>query len=149
MTSNVGARQASEIGGGLGFVDDTEDKKKNIIDKSIRSQFNPEFINRIDKIIHFNPLTDENLKKISEIELNKVCDRVKENGVTINYDESVVEYVYAEAIKQKEYGARPIMRIIQDSISDKVVDYVLLSNDENKQFNVSAKDNEEIVVNRE
>jgi ATP-dependent Clp protease ATP-binding subunit ClpA len=132
----------------LGFFDETEDKKKSIIDKSIRSQFNPEFINRIDKIIHFNPLTDENLKKISEIELDKVCDRVKENGVTINYDESVVEYVYAEAIKQKEYGARPIMRIIQDSISDKVVDYVLLSNDENKQFNVSAKDNEEIVVNR-
>jgi ATP-dependent Clp protease ATP-binding subunit ClpC len=148
MTSNVGARQAAEIGGGLGFVDDTEDKKKSIIDKSIKSQFNPEFINRIDKIIHFNALTDDNLKKISEIELKKVCDRVKENGIEINYDNSVVEFVYAEAIKQKEYGARPIMRIIQDKISDEIVDYVLLSNDDNKKFNISLQDNEKIVVSR-
>lgn len=144
MTSNVGARQASERGNGIGFITNAEQNKRSIIEKSLKSKFNPEFLNRIDKIIHFNALTDENIHSIVDLELNKLCDRVKENGINLKYDEKVVEYVYNQAIEQKEYGARPIMRIIQDSVSDKVVDLVLASNKHESTYIVSVNENNEV-----
>lgn len=146
MTSNVGAKQASELGNGIGFSDNSDCRRKSIIEKSLRSKFNPEFINRIDKIIYFNSLTDDNIKDIVKLELEKLRKRVRENGVIINYDSSVVDYVYKKAIHEKEYGARPIMRIIQNDISDKAVDMVLESDDSEKSFNVSVNDEEEVVV---
>ena len=146
MTSNIGARQASEVGAGLGFINNSEATKKSIVEKAIKNKFNPEFINRIDKIIHFNSLTEENLKTISKIELDRVCKRVKENGITIEYSDDVIDYVYERAIVDKEYGARPIMRIIQDNISDKVVDLVLSTNKKKNKYNVSVNSNSEIVV---
>lgn len=146
MTSNIGARQASEVGAGLGFINNSEATKKSIVEKAIKNKFNPEFINRIDKIIHFNSLTEENLKTISKIELDRVCKRVKENGITIEYSDDVIDYVYERAIVDKEYGARPIMRIIQDNISDKVVDLVLSTNKKKNKYNVSVNSNGEIVV---
>lgn len=146
MTSNVGARKASELGSGIGFVKNEEINKRSIIEKSLKSKFNPEFLNRIDKIVHFNSLTDENLHTITIMELDKLCNRVKENDIILEYDKKVVEYVYNEAIKQKEYGARPIMRIIQDNISDKVVDLVLSSDKGENVFKVSVNKNNEIIA---
>jgi ATP-dependent Clp protease ATP-binding subunit ClpA len=90
-------------------------------------------------------LSNENLKEISRIELNKVVDRVKENGVNITYNDDVIDYIYQKAIKQKEYGARPIIRIIQDNISDKIVDYVLSSENQDVIYNVNVE-NQEIAV---
>lgn len=148
MTSNVGARQSAEYGNGIGFqVNSNDDVKKSIVEKSLKSKFNPEFLNRIDKIIHFNSLTDENLKEISKIELNKLIDRVKENHVILECDNSVVDYIYKKAILQKEYGARPIMRIIQDNISDKVVDYVLASESKENKYKVKVE-NDEVEVEK-
>jgi len=146
MTSNVGAKQASERGGGIGFTTDTESNKRSIIEKSLKSKFNPEFLNRIDKIIHFNALTDENLHTIVGMELDKLCRRVKENGITLKYDDKVVDFVYKQAISQKEYGARPIMRIIQDDVSDKVVDLVLSSEKTTGSYKVTVDENNNIVA---
>ena len=146
MTSNVGARQANERGGGIGFTTNVEQNKRSIIEKSLKSKFNPEFLNRIDKIIHFNALTDDNIHTIVGKELDKLCERVKENNINLKYDDKVVEYVYKQAIEQKEYGARPIMRIIQDSISDKVVDLVLASNKHHSNYSVTVDDNNEVVA---
>ena len=146
MTSNVGARQASEVGAGLGFINNSEATKKSIVEKAIKNKFNPEFINRIDKIIHFNYLSEDNLKTISKIELDRVCKRVKENGVSIEYTDDVINYIYERAIVDKEYGARPIMRIIQDNISDKVVDLVLSTNKKKNKYKVSVDENGEIVA---
>ena len=148
MTSNVGAKQASEMGNSVGFADNKDDRKKSIVEKSLRNKFNPEFLNRIDKIIHFNSLTDENLKDITKLELNKLYKRVKENGVILDYDDSVVDYVYRKATNEKEYGARPIMRIIQDDISDKAVDMVLESDRKENEFKVEIDKNNEVVVSR-
>ena len=145
MTSNVGAKQASELGKNVGFEDDSEQARKAIVERSLKNKFNPEFLNRIDKIIHLNSLSNENLKEISRIELNKVVDRVKENGVNITYNDDVIDYIYQKAIKQKEYGARPIIRIIQDNISDKIVDYVLSSENQDVIYNVNVE-NQEIAV---
>lgn len=148
MTSNVGAKQASELGNGVGFQSNEEENKKAIIEKSLKNKFNPEFLNRIDKIIHFNSLTDENIKAITALELEKLTNRVKENGVNLTYNSDVVDYVFKKAILEKEYGARPVMRIIQDNISDKIVDMVLESDNNQNSFDISIDKYDEVTVKR-
>jgi len=145
MTSNVGARAASERGGGIGFTTNVEQNKRSIIEKSLKSKFNPEFLNRIDKIIHFNTLTDDNLRVIVGKELDKLCERVKENGITIHYDDKVVGFIHKQAVQQKEYGARPIMRIIQDTVSDKLVNLVL-ENEKNVEFSLTVGEDGDLSV---
>ena len=76
MTSNIGARKASELGNGLGFVSNEDTNKKSIIDKELKRKFTPEFINRIDQIVYFNSLTDDNLKNIVKLEINKFNNRL-------------------------------------------------------------------------
>ena len=148
MTSNVGAKQASELGNGVGFQNNEEENKKAIIEKSLKNKFNPEFLNRIDKIIHFNSLTDENIKAITALELDKLTNRVKENGVNLTYNSDVVDYVFKKAIREKEYGARPVMRIIQDNISDKIVDMVLESDSNQNSFDISIDKYNDVTVKR-
>ena len=146
MTSNVGAKQAAERGNNVGFVNNSADLQKLIIERSMKDKFNPEFLNRIDKVLFLNPLSDENLRAICKIELDKVVNRVKEEGVNINYSEDVIDYIYKKAIKQKEFGARPIMRIIQDCVSDKIVDFVLASDNKDTTYDVDVAE-QEINVN--
>ena len=148
MTSNIGAKQASEMGNGVGFQSNVEENKKSIIEKSLKNKFNPEFLNRIDNIIHFNALTDDNIKVITRLELDKLRNRVKENGVNLTFGSDVIDYVFKKAIQEKEYGARPIMRIIQDNISDRVVDLVLESENKQNSFDISINKNGEVIVER-
>lgn len=148
MTSNIGAKQASEIGNGVGFQSNVEENKKSIIEKSLKNKFNPEFLNRIDNIIHFNALTDDNIKVITRLELNKLRNRVKENGVNLTFGSDVIDYIFKKAIQEKEYGARPIMRIIQDNISDRVVDLVLESENKQNSFDISINKDDEVIVDR-
>lgn len=148
MTSNIGAKQASEMGNGVGFQSNVEENKKSIIEKSLKNKFNPEFLNRIDNIIHFNALTDDNIKVITRLELNKLRNRVKENGVNLTFGSDVIDYVFKKAIQEKEYGARPIMRIIQDNISDRVVDLVLESENKQNSFYISINKDDEVIVER-
>ena len=146
MTSNVGAKQAAERGNNVGFVNNSADLQRSIVEKSMKDKFNPEFLNRIDKVLFLNPLSDENLRAICKIELDKVVNRVKEEGVNITYNEDVIDYIYKKAIEQKEYGARPIMRIIQDCVSDKIVDFVLASDNKDTIYDVDVAE-QEINVN--
>lgn len=146
MTSNVGAKQAAERGNNVGFVNNSADLQRSIVERSMKDKFNPEFLNRIDKILFLNPLSDENLRAICKIELDKVVNRVKEEGVNITYNEDVIDYIYKKAIEQKEYGARPIMRIIQDCVSDKIVDFVLASDNKDTIYDVDVAE-QEINVN--
>ena len=148
MTSNIGAKQASEMGNGVGFQSNVEENKKSIIEKSLKNKFNPEFLNRIDNIIHFNALTDDNIKVITRLELDKLRNRVKENGVNLTFGSDVIDYVFKKAIQEKEYGARPIMRIIQDNISDRVVDLVLESENKQNSFDISINKDGEVIVER-
>ena len=146
MTSNVGAKQAAERGNNVGFVNNSADLQRSIVERSMKDKFNPEFLNRIDKVLFLNPLSDENLRAICKIELDKVVNRVKEEGVNITYNEDVIDYIYKKAIEQKEYGARPIMRIIQDCVSDKIVDFVLASDNKDTIYDVDVAE-QEINVN--
>ena len=146
ITSNIGAKQASEMGKGLGFVTDESSNKKSIIEKSLKQTFTPEFINRIDQIVYFNSLSEDNLKEIVKLEINKFIKRLNELNYNLTYTEEVVEHLHSFAIKQKEYGARPIIRLIQDKIEDQITDLMLKNEYEENYTFVATYENEGIVI---
>ena len=125
MTSNIGAKTAAEFGKGLGFTSDEVGNKKAILDKELKKKFAPEFLNRLDEVIYFNNLTDDNLKEIIKLELGKLNEKLSELKFELQYDDSVVNFIHSEAVKQKEYGARPIIRLIQNNIEDAITDLML------------------------
>lgn len=146
MTSNIGARKAAELGNGLGFVSNEENNKKSIIDKELKKKFTPEFLNRLDQIVYFNALTDDNLKNIVKLEINKFNNRLNNIEYNISYTDEVVDYLHAEAIKNKEFGARPIIRLIQNNIEDKITE-LMLENDYKPNYTFSAScESGEIVI---
>lgn len=129
MTSNIGAKKVSDFGGGVGFTDESNQEKvrDTIIKKSLKQQFAPEFLNRIDDIIVFNKLDDKSLKKIVQLEVQSLLSRLSENSYNITFDKSV----YDEILKrnsEEEYGARPIKRIIQNLCEDFISDEILMGN---------------------
>lgn len=147
MTSNIGARQASELGNGVGFSSDKSANQKAIIEKTLKRNFAPEFLNRIDKIIQFNELTDDNLKDIIKLEINKLNEKLKELSFTFEYNDDVLNYLHKKAIDQKEYGARPIIRLIQENIEDLLTDMILDNDyDNGHEFNASIVDNKIYIV---
>ena len=146
MTSNIGARKASELGNGLGFVSNENMNKKSIIDKELKKKFTPEFINRIDQIVYFNNLTDDNLKNIVKLEINKFNNRLNNIEYNIEYTDDVVNYIHAEAIKKKELGARPIIRLIQTNIEDKITELMLTNDYKPKYVFHASCESDEIVI---
>lgn len=141
MTSNVGAKKAAELGSGLGFISNENENKKNIIEKELKKTFKPEFINRIDKIVYFNSLTDENLKDIVNLELQQLNNRMNEINYSIQYDDDTIDFIHKLSIKDKEYGARPIKRLIQTHVEDAITDLLLEKEYENNYtFKTFIKD---------
>ena len=146
MTSNIGSRKAEEFSKGLGFNADEEKNKKSIIDKELKKKFSPEFLNRLDKIIFFNDLNDDNLLNISRLEVNQFNKRLNEIGYSIECDDDAIKVIHANAIKEKKYGARPIKKYIQDNLEDKVTELLLENEYDNGYvFHASSK-NDEIVI---
>ena len=137
MTSNIGARKAAELGGGLGFVNNEDSNKKSIIEKELKKKFTPEFLNRLDQIVYFNTLTDDNLKNIVKLEINKFNNRLNTLEYNIVYNDDVVTCIHAKALEKKEFGARPIIRLIQTNIEDKITD-LMLTNDYPVGYTFSA-----------
>jgi ATP-dependent Clp protease ATP-binding subunit ClpC len=132
LTSNVGAKKVSEFGGGVGFSTSSSEQqkyevRKSMIQKSLKQQFNPEFLNRIDDVILFNALNDETLNKIINNEMAKLVKRLTDKNYNISFDKSVYTKIY-ELNKQEEYGARPLKRIIQNFIEDFLSEEILKSN---------------------
>ena len=139
FTSNIGAKTASEFGKGIGFKEDVEANSKRILLKQLKNKFPPEFLNRVDDIIYFNSLTEDNLKQIIKLEIGKFEKKLNEIGYSVEYDDSVIDYIFNVVKDEKEYGARPIMRAIQDTIEDKITDALLAMDYENGHtFNISC-----------
>jgi ATP-dependent Clp protease ATP-binding subunit ClpC len=129
MTSNIGSKKVSEFGKGLGFSlpsDGTQlnEKKNSIILKELKRQFNPEFLNRLDGYIMFNPLGKEQIKQIISIELTNLVNRLKEKEYSIEFDETVTNKIL-ELNTEEDYGARPVKRIIQNLCEDFLSDEIL------------------------
>ena len=139
FTSNAGAKAASDFGRGIGFTSDEEENQKRILLKQLKNKFPPEFLNRLDNVIYFNSLKDDDLRKIIRLEISKLQERMLEIGYTLSYDEPTVEYILNIVKEQKEYGARPIVRAIQDEIEDKVTDLLLENDYDGHRFAVTAE----------
>ena len=125
FTSNVGTKAASDFGKGIGFNENIDENSKRILMKQLKNKFPPEFLNRLDSIIYFNNLNDEDFKKIIKIEISELEDKVKKIGYNVSYNEDVVDFILDIVRDQREFGARPIKRAIQDEIEDKITDLLL------------------------
>ena len=148
FTSNVGAKAASDFGRGIGFRENEDENTKRILTKQLKGRFPPEFLNRIDDVIYFNSLTDDNLKDIIKIEMKKLNDNVVSIGHEMEYGDDVLEYLLGIVKEEKEFGARPIIRAIQDNIEDKITDAILDNDYEGGHvFKISCcSDKSEVVV---
>jgi ATP-dependent Clp protease ATP-binding subunit ClpC len=127
LTSNLGVKKLQDFGTGIGFSSNSysnEEAKKQMLMKEMKNFFSPEFINRIDDTIVFNSLGQEEIKKITDIELKKLMTRLVDMKYNITYDESLVEYL-AKIGYDELYGARPLKRAIQDKVEDLLSEEVL------------------------
>ena len=128
MTSNLGAKEVKEHRKQLGFgdYDDEEeiDSKKIYMD-ALKNRFKPEFINRIDVICIFEPLTQDDLVKIAKILISNINKRLKEKNLSLKITEDALEYVVGKG-SNSEYGARPLKRYIQQEIEDQIAEKILL-----------------------
>jgi len=128
MTSNVGASNI-ENKARIGFGGDTTDLKEhermrgNIIDELKRS-FRPEFLNRIDDIIVFHKLNEEDTNAIAKLMVENIIKRLKERGIDLTYMDEAVRYLAKEGF-DKEYGARPLRRVIQQVVEDRLSEEIL------------------------
>ena len=127
MTSNVGSRELDEYGTGVGFNTagrNVQSNRKSVLEKAVRKAFPPEFINRVDEQVFFNPLTKEDIGKIIDIELKGLKARVKDAGFDLNITTSAKRFV-ADAGYDPSYGARPLKRALQKYIEDPVSEHII------------------------
>lgn len=141
MTSNIGAKEAQENSASLGFVNTENENKRKIYEKSLKQKFTPEFLNRIDQIVYFNSLNEDNLKDIINIELNKLKHKLNDIHFDLSWNDEIVNFLLPKAVKEKNYGARPIIRLIQDEIEDLITEKILASEyPTNYCFNLKVED---------
>ena len=153
MTSNVGARMITDKNV-LGFSQSQANKegqekeyeniKKDVM-AELKKQFRPEFINRIDDIIVFHKLTEEDVKQIIEIMLRQVQNRLKDQDYIVEIDDSVKELVAKKGI-DTNYGARPLKRAIQSNVEDKIAEAILDGKIVPKKQSKIVAENDEIIV---
>lgn len=149
MTSNVGARNIVEPKK-LGFIQNEdsqkqyEDMKKGVMDE-VKKMFRPEFLNRIDDIIVFHTLTEENIEKIVRLMTDDISKRAKESmSLNLSFDDSAVKYIAREGFDQA-YGARPLRRALQSKVEDKLAEE-FLEGDFKAGSNVIAKEQDNKIV---
>jgi ATP-dependent Clp protease ATP-binding subunit ClpC len=127
MTSNAGAKHLKDSGT-VGFMAGTgaEDKEaaKNRVMDEVRRTFRPEFINRVDEIIVFSSLSDDELKEVVDIMLRDVAKRLQANGIGLEVGDKAKTRLLAEG-KDHAYGARPLRRAIQKLVEDAIAEMVL------------------------
>jgi ATP-dependent Clp protease ATP-binding subunit ClpC len=145
MTSNLGIKKLQEFGAGVGFSTSQntfaiEENRKNLLQKEMKNFFSPEFLNRIDDIVIFNSLKEDEIEKIANIELVKLKNRLSEMKYDISFDENVIKYISKNGFDEL-YGARPLKRAIQDKLEDFISDEVLKGTIvEGGQYTISIKD---------
>jgi ATP-dependent Clp protease ATP-binding subunit ClpC len=129
MTSNIGAKELKEFGSGVGFstqarMSQNYDNVRDTLEGALRKVFRPEFLNRVDDVIVFNPLEQKHILQIVDIALSQLRERIEEMGFTIEVSQGVKEFL-AEKGYDDQYGARPLNRAIQKYIEDPVADELL------------------------
>ena len=127
MTSNVGARLITDHQNALGFVKNEESEQKDtkeLVLGELKKVFRPEFLNRVDDIIVFNKLTQDEIKEIASKMLDTLSQRLKAMDITITFTDAAVTAI-ADKGFDDAYGARPLRRAIQSEIEDTLSEYIL------------------------
>jgi ATP-dependent Clp protease ATP-binding subunit ClpC len=145
-TSNIGAKTAATFGKGIGFNEDENKNQKNILTKELKKKFPPEFLNRFNDIIHFNSLSDDNLRKIINNRLEEIKTSLWKRNLKFTYYDCVVDYLMKVIEPDKEYGARPIARAIETEILDRITQKILDIDEPISEFVFSIDENDEIMI---
>ena len=129
MTSNIGARKLQDFGTGVGFgtktkIENLEEIRNNVINESVKKAFSPEFLNRLDDIIIFKSLEKEEIKKIVDLPLIELKDRMAEMGYKIMISSKLKDFLVEKGYDEK-YGARPLNRAIQRYVEDPIAEKML------------------------
>jgi ATP-dependent Clp protease ATP-binding subunit ClpC len=121
MTSNIGARYIQRRGR-MGFTSgedrETSEQISEMVMSEVKRTFNPEFINRIDEIIVFEPLSDEDLVKITRLLIEQLNQNLEDRGIVVGISDAGVEWLLKRTLQDRSYGARPLRRAIQRHIED-------------------------------
>jgi len=131
MTSNIGARKLKDFGTGIGFGTSSQKAQedanaRSVIENALKKSFAPEFLNRIDDVIVFNALEQEDINKIIDIELEKLLMRIDGLGYKLKLTNAAKTFI-AEKGFDKQYGARPLKRAIQKYIEDALAEEIITS----------------------
>lgn len=129
MTSNIGARQLKDFGQGVGFTTSAkagqaEAHSRSVIENALKRTFAPEFLNRVDDVIVFNSLTQEDIFEIIDIELKSLFTRIEGLGYTVQLTEPAKKHI-AEKGFDSNFGARPLKRAIQKFLEDPIAEEIL------------------------
>ena len=151
MTSNIGSRQIKEFGNGIGFntmakKNSIDSESRSIIEKALKKQFSPEFLNRIDETILFKTLNMDDILQIIDLEIKQITKRIDDLGYIAKINKNAKVFIAEQGYDQKN-GVRPLKRAIQrlfeDPISELIIDSKL---EKGETINVTlAKDKKSLV----
>ncbi|MDD6774387.1 MAG: ATP-dependent Clp protease ATP-binding subunit [Bacteroidales bacterium] len=149
MTSNSGTRQLREVGAGMGFARNRDEiapeKARSVIMNALKKQFAPEFLNRLDDIIVFNPLNKENASQITDLELKELLDRVKKMGYALKITDNAKQFILSKGF-DAQYGARSLKRAVRQYVEDPLCDFLLEGDAQNNDKLVLDLNDEKMTV---
>jgi len=162
MTSNIGSKVIEKGGGGIGFefseenVADTQyNRIRSLVNEELKQYFRPEFLNRVDEIIVFRQLIKDEIKRIGDILLREVFNRLEEQGITLEVTERFKDRLVEEGYNPT-YGARPlrraIMRLLEDSLAEEILsgrvkngDVAIVDVDDDGKVQVRSEQKRELI----
>ena len=147
MTSNAGS-DARTSAGSVGFGRTADQQGRERAMKALESFLRPEFINRVDEIVYFNKLTEDNFKAIAAIMLRELQDALKEKGITFTWDDALLDYLVKKSYSMT-YGARNLRRQIQKDLEDDIATKLIYSYPHPIQSITASADGEHPVLTAE
>ena len=121
MTSNAGSSTGES---GMGFGKTAGDMSKEKAMKALKDFLRPEFLGRVDEVVVFSPLTEENYADIAKLQLSDTVKALSENGITLEIDDSAYKYI-AKKSHGGKYGGRDILRVIREDVEDRIANLII------------------------
>ncbi len=138
MTSNAGSSSGES---GMGFGKTAGDLSKEKAMKALKEFLRPEFLGRVDEVVVFSPLTEENYADIAKLQLEDTAKALAENGITLKTDDSAYKYI-AKKSHGGKYGGRDILKVIREQVEDPIANLIIEAEDKPpKVIELSADDN--------
>ena len=142
MTTNAGSNTKS---GSLGFGGSLNDMGRERALKALNDFLRPEFINRVDEIVYFNQLSEDNFRRIAELMLGETRDAIAERGIAMSWNESLIDYLVTKSYSVT-YGARNLRRTIQKDVEDAIAEKIIERRGENVARIRLSSDGEKVRV---